>query len=169
MSKYETTMGVPTRGGTYENFISNVLVGSVNECWEWLGAITTKGYGCYTFEGKTQLAHRISYFLHMKERPNDKVVMHTCDNPKCVNPVHLILGTQADNVADMINKGRASFGDAHPQLGSKNGMARLNEDQVREIKKLLNEGYYHKDIADWFNVARQTITNIATGRRWSHI
>lgn len=76
-------------------------------CWEWQNAKNNRGYGKATYNGKLELAHRISYRLHNhREIPKGMIVCHTCDNPGCVNPLHLFLGTYSDNMQDCKNKGR---------------------------------------------------------------
>ncbi len=79
-----------------------------NGCWEWQLSLSTRGYGRVTFHPKTYRAHIISFSLTKGEIPKGKLVCHSCDNPKCVNPSHLFLGTQKENVQDMIKKGRLS-------------------------------------------------------------
>lgn len=140
-----------------------------DDCWLWLGAQSGNGYGRLEFEGRYQQAHRVSYQIHCEPIPEDYNVLHTCDNRICVNPKHLFPGTQQDNVDDMVNKGRDSFGGERPKYGVEHPGTFFTEDQVREIKWMLNEGYTHKFIGEYFGVARQTITNINLGRSWSHI
>ena len=152
-----------------DEFLNYVIVGTDTECWPWTGSTNGRRYGRLEFEGKYQQAHRVSYQIFREAIPDNTNVLHECDNPICVNPKHLFLGTQQDNVDDMIAKGRACFGDQRPIVGSQHPSAQLDEDKVREIKRLLNEGHRHRDIANYFGVARQTITNISTGTRWSHV
>lgn len=79
-------------------------------CWEWTGARMADGYGLFRFEGKLEGAHRISYILKHGPIPDGKMLLHACDNPPCVNPDHTSPGTNADNLGDMAQKGRARGG-----------------------------------------------------------
>lgn len=91
--------------------------------------------------------------------PSGMVVMHTCDNPRCVNPAHLSIGTQADNIHDSIRKGRYNCF----------GIQKLNADQVREIRVLIALGRLQKDIAKQFGIARNTVSGIARRKTWDHL
>ena len=75
-------------------------------CWNWTGSLGTRGYGALLVDGATLLAHRYSYTLHVGPIPEGMIVRHSCDNPRCVNPDHLLLGIQMDNHADKIERGR---------------------------------------------------------------
>lgn len=104
-------------------------VDTAGECWPWTGARTEHGYGLLGLVGFTRKAHRISYFIHTGDLPEGMHVLHNCpggDNPACVNPAHLWLGTQADNLRDMSKKGRGPTGDrngtrTHPERVQRGG------------------------------------------------
>lgn len=81
-------------------------------CWTWLGAVARFGHGSFRYDGRTRVLHRLVYEWTFGEIPAGQVVRHTCDNPRCINPAHLVAGTQLDNVRDMVSRGRAQFGAA---------------------------------------------------------
>lgn len=133
-----------------------------NDCWEWTGNVGHFGYGRMGYRMKTYLAPRLSVFLFHRKDPGKLFVCHKCDNPKCVNPNHLFLGTQKQNMEDCHAKGRTAGGE-------RNGMAKLNEQQAREIKKLLKTGMTHKEIGLRYGVSRSNVGAIANGKRWGNI
>ena len=94
-----------------ERFWSRVDKLGENECWNWLGSKLRGGYGNLNIDGGTFQAHRVSYILHFGEIPDGMLVCHTCDNPPCVNPKHLWLGTHLDNARDKVNKHRQAKGE----------------------------------------------------------
>ena len=132
-------------------------------CWPWLGYKDSNGYGRLNVNGIPQLASRVSYLLHYGDVPKGKSVCHKCDNPICVNPDHLFIGTQADNVADMHSKGRARkravSGEAH-------GNAILTEDDVRQI---LRSPLSVPELAVKFNMSRTTIYGVRKRKSWKHV
>lgn len=143
-------------------FLNSVQIGTVSECWRWVGPIDSEGYGRIN-TGKTEKAHRFSYLaFHGKIDPS-KIVCHKCDNPPCVNPHHLFLGTHADNNMDCISKGRAkhSYGEGHY-------LAKLTSKDVLMIKKLLATRS-KRSIAKQFGVSDKSISNIGNNRTWKHL
>ena len=89
-----------------QRFEESFIKGNINECWEWKGLIDKKGYGFIGINQKNVFAHRYSYMTYKGEIPDGLVIRHTCDNPPCVNPNHLITGTPAQNVQDSFDRGR---------------------------------------------------------------
>lgn len=136
----------------------------LNDCWEWYGSKDEKGYGYFKFKGKMIRAHRVSYILHNGEFDSTLYCLHNCDNPGCVNPIHLYLGTQQDNMIDMTQKGRH-----RNAKGEKNGRSKLTEEEVKEIKTLLTLGISTIKIGNLFEVNPGNITKIKQGRIWKHI
>lgn len=138
------------------------------ECWPWIGGgRTAGGYGLLSIGGKNGSvvsAHRFSYELHVAPIPNNMIVMHTCDNPRCVNPAHLQLGTYQDNAQDMIRKGRHA---RKAPKGEASGVAKLTDERVRFIRA--NPQMGHKEIADLWGVSPNAIRGVRIGRTWTHI
>lgn len=134
-----------------------------NGCWYWAGGKDGKGYGLVRLPGHRAVkAHRLSFQLYNFD-PGRLQVNHRCDNPLCVNPDHLYVGTQKENVADRIARGRSASGE-------RNGKAKLNAPKVRVIHRLLEQGYLSKsEIADLFAVNRKVISKIASGTNWSQV
>lgn len=138
-----------------------------NGCWEWSGCRNNKGYGQLRVDGHKEQAHRVAYDLVIGDIPEDMLVLHRCDNPCCVNPQHLFLGTYQDNVDDMIEKGRDAYGDC---WGERNGQSKLTEDKVMQIRQLLNEDNRSaREIGELFNVSKGAIMDIKSGRRWRNV
>lgn len=128
-------------------------------CWVWMGAITSRGYGQLQKNNKKIYAHRASYMAFKGDIPDGMYVCHTCDNVSCVNPDHLFLGSQKDNMQDMKNKGRSTFGE-------KNGQAKLTPLQILQIKAMKKT---QQKIADCFGISRQLVGYIKSGKRWGHV
>lgn len=147
-------------------FWTHVL--QVGECWEWTARRIWKGYGRVRIEGKDVATHRYAWSLLHGPIPDGMWVLHTCDNPPCVNPEHLFLGTALDNVRDMISKGR-KVKSGGKSFGSRNAAAKLTEDQVRQIRSLAEQGAKHSMLARRFGVAQGTIRRVVRRELWSRV
>lgn len=133
-------------------------------CWN-VSPATKQGYGKIRAFGETKLSHRVSYELFNGPIKKHLMVCHKCDNPSCINPEHLFLGTANDNMQDKISKGR----HAGARKGSKHHKAKLTEWQVKEIKSLLKKKVSQRQISEAYKVSQTIISNIKTGKRWSHV
>jgi hypothetical protein len=133
-------------------------------CWEWIGATNEKGYGVARIDGRNVRANRFSWELHHGPIADGLLVCHQCDNPICVRPDHLFLGTNDENMADMVAKGRAR--GASP--GETNHAAKLTALQVQQIKARLGT-VSNRRLAREFGVSPWTINSIATGKVWASV
>lgn len=143
-----------------DRFWQNVNLTGPNECWNWT-ACDNGRYGSMRVNGKRKSAHRLSYGLNKGDIPSGKLVCHTCDNPKCVNPNHLWLGTDAENSADRKAKGRG-----HIPSGVTNGNAKLTVDEVVAIRK---DKRTLKDISAEYKIGISTVSRIRNLADWSHL
>jgi DNA-binding transcriptional regulator YiaG len=131
------------------------------ECWIWT-AFRSKGYGMFQLKGKAEGAHRIAYTLAYGPIPEGMFVCHACDNPPCVRPDHLWLGTIQDNNRDRDQKGRADYD------GEKNPHAKLTQAQVDDIRYLYETGNYTRQaLADTYGISVSTIDNITYYNNWN--
>jgi hypothetical protein len=149
-----------------ERFWAKVKVGKPDECWEWQASTDGRGYGQLNGGNRSLRAHRVSYELHFGSIPDGLDVCHRCDNRRCVNPHHLFVGTRSDNVQDMLKKGRGNF---VPQVGSKNHLSKLHEDDIPEIRELAAGGLTCAAIASRFGVTAENISMIVRRLTWSHV
>jgi len=159
-------------------FWSRVVRCEGDGCWIWQGRREEKmGYGRFLFGEGSLYAHRISYHLTVGPIPRGLCVCHRCDNPPCVNPDHLFLGTQKDNIADAITKGRQAKGlthgsVTHPGLhrGEKNPSAKLTEVEVSQIRALVRGFRITKgDVGRLYGVTGQMVGAISRRRAWGHL
>jgi hypothetical protein len=156
-----------SHGTLEERFWNFVSRKSEDECWHWTGQILSNGYGRISLGAKkdgSEGAHRVSWKLHnKKDIPNGMFVMHKCDNPSCVNPYHLSIGTPKDNTQDMIQKGRKRT--VSPK-GEGNGKSLLNAEKVRLIR---SSKLNHAELGRQLGVSTGCVRSVRSGRTWSHI
>lgn len=140
-------------------------------CWLWRGTIASGKYGKIGWNRKIYYAHRIAWMLANKQEiPADMVVMHSCDNPQCVNPAHLSLGSSMDNVLDAMVKGRQKPGFTTNQpLGERNRTAKATETQVKEIRLLADQGQPTKEIASKYGFSYGLVYKIAKRESWKYL
>lgn len=132
-----------------------------SECWNWQGrCFAGIGYPVFKIAGRQVYAHRFSYELHHRKSATGMCVCHHCDNPRCVNPAHLFLGTQKDNMDDAVQKGRVPKGEDK-------GTAILTTVQVAEMLALKSLGT--KQLAIRFGVSAPCVSMILAGKRWKHM
>jgi hypothetical protein len=145
-------------------FKSKYKVDLNTDCWNWTASKDDCGYGYFLKDGRPHRAHRISYEFHKGPIPEGIEVCHTCDNPPCVNPDHLFLGTHKVNMGDMVNKGRSKGtpGEAHNK-------AKLTDEKVLEIRRLFNAGYSESALVKKFKVCQSTINRVILRQTWSHV
>ena len=152
--------------------LSKVVVNSTTECWEWNGS-TRYGYGRIKSNNRFEGAHRVSYMLFVGDIPKDMFVCHKCDNPSCINPDHLFLGTPLDNAMDAVNKGRmyCLVGNGTPfELGHKPKNAKLLDSLVIDIKRDIAAGVLSMPkIALKYGVKYQVVRDIKAGRSYINI
>lgn len=143
-----------------ERFWSKVYIAGPDECWEWQAQRISFGYGRFQLNGSAESAHRIAYDLIKGIKDPSSVIQHECDNTSCVNPAHLLEGTQSDNIQSCSDRGR--------HVGNR----KLNDEAVKVIKWMLK----HKNryglitkLADLHGVSREAIKSIKSGKAWSHV
>lgn len=153
-------------GATEQRFWRKVDKGAHPKgCWEWRAARNPKGYGNFSLEGRRSInAHRFAYELSEGCSPGELCVCHYCDNPSCVNPAHLFLGTVQDNMQDMIQKGRNNpiHGEGHPS-------AKLNDSKVIEVRRLYAAGRSVRSLAKEYGLSWKAIGRIVKGTAWKHL
>ena len=154
-----------------DRYWMRVDVASKAECWDWYGNKAPNGYGYLgkRIEGKVKnfLAHRLAYEYRFGDIPEGLCVCHHCDNPGCVNPYHLFVGTRSDNMQDCVSKGRHYH---HVMFGEDVPNSKLKTDQVLEIRKKYKPfEYTHRMLADEYGVSASLIKQIVNRYLWKHI
>lgn len=130
-------------------------------CWVWMGTTTVRGYGQIISNARKHYAHRASYEAFIGPIPEGMNVCHTCDNVYCVNPAHLFLGTQKQNLEDMARKKRSTIGERNP-------MSKLTAIEVDAIRNEKNAGTSVKELAQKFKTSASNISAIIRKARWNH-
>ena len=149
------------RSNTLEDFHTKYLVDVQTQCWEWQGHKDKLGYGKWCWQSKNWLAHRLSMLIDGND-PEGMNVNHHCDNPSCVNPQHLYLGTPQDNTNDMMRRGR------HKCIrGTKHYSNKLSEQDVLDIRADTDSSI--RVLAAKYKVNRSTISDIYKRKTWTHI
>jgi hypothetical protein len=146
---------------TIDRFMAKVE--KTDSCWLWTACKTPQGYGRFFFDGGNKLSNRVAFELFVGP-VGQFHVLHKCDNPSCVNPAHLFLGTNADNVADKVAKGRVPSA-----VGVLNSHARLTPIDVIEIRKAHADGEQRSKIAKRFGIAPAYVNQISAKQAWRHI
>jgi len=136
-----------------------------NECWEWLASKTGWGYGTFWYKNRNESASRFSWELHNGKIPEGMLALHKCDNPPCVNPEHLFLGTHKDNALDKQRKNRGN-----QMCGENQGLSKLTRKQVLEIRGLyIPYKFTVMKLAKIYNVTDVNISKIINRKTWKHI
>lgn len=155
-----------------EKFWKKVDKGGSDECWEWTGKLNHSGYGILCTgpraNRKRTRAHRISWEIHNGPIPERKLVLHKCDNKKCVNPNHLYLGTHSNNMQDAWDRGRQPRERPNCR-GLNHGKAKLSDDDVREIRRLWKKRVRRKALSEKYGVSPRHIWAVATGRARKYV
>lgn len=136
-----------------------------NNCWIWRGGKRVREYGSFDLDGKTQLAHRVSYQLFIGEIPTGMLILHKCDVPSCVNPNHLYIGNQLDNMNDATKRKRFP-----PRIGEGNGRAKLTEKDVLVIRSdFKGTPVSARKLGEKYSVTKEAIMAIIKRKSWKNI
>lgn len=151
--------------GRLKAFLARVVIARDDVCWEWQGNLNADGYGYVNYSGFPNLVHRLMWMIHNgREIEHGHSIRHTCDNPKCVNPAHLIQSTHAQSMEDMAKKGRAS-----KRKGEDNPNSKLTEGDVRSIKLMIAAGEGRRKTAKEHDISLAAVDRIVNGKSWTHL
>jgi hypothetical protein len=148
-----------------KRFWSKVEITTPDECWEWTARKDKDGYGLFTDKSTGRgpwRANRYAYTMENGEIPSGMLVCHRCDNPACVNPAHLWIGSIKDNNRDKVLKGRGAIGEM-------NGNSKMSELDVRAVREMKKEGIPALLLADWYGMSWHRMAKIMNGFSWQHI
>ena len=162
------------KGKDIERFWSKV--NKNGDCWEWDSCMRS-GYGAFKLNGKSVSAHRISWIMANGDIPDGMGILHKCNNRCCVNPAHLYVGTQKDNVRDAIAIGAHKMFTAvdaikayrSRPIGSRVGPSKLTENDVRKIRTLRDGGLTYRKIAGFYGIDHTTVISLIKGETWGHV
>lgn len=152
-----------------KDYLSSRIEVDSNECWNWKKSLAGNRYGCAWIDGKRISAHRASFQEFIGDIPEGMCVCHKCDNTRCINPSHLFLGTQKDNMRDASRKNRFTHHKGFFLSGENHRMAKLSEKEVVSIIDRLNLGETQISIAKDFGINQSTISDIKRKKHWKHI
>lgn len=136
-------------------------VNKTESCWLWTGALLKTGYGSIRINNKSVRAHRVAYELSVGKIPDGMIILHSCDNPLCVNPSHLRIGNKRENMADAIERGQHKTGERHAK-------SKLSNNDVATIRAALSAGVTGRYLAKKFSVDETTISHIKSSKSWKH-
>jgi hypothetical protein len=154
---------MPKKQPLEQRFWSKVGIGRKNECWEWKDYKDKDGYGTFWLDGSDRRAHRVAYEITKGKIPEGKCCCHFCDNPSCVNPNHLWIGTSKENTHDAIKNRIFPMGENHWK-------SRLTETQIKQIRALRNqEGKSLAELSNQFGVTKAHIWQVSVGKSWKHV
>jgi hypothetical protein len=158
----------PSNARQAARFLERVSPGA-NGCWDFSETQRHTGYGKFHSNGVTWRAHRwVLWATGRINRHDPRCVLHTCDNRRCVNPAHLMLGDRYENAQHIKQRGRTRL-IRDPKLGSRNPAAKLTEADVRAVRSALDAGAKGKDLAARYGVSRATISEIKSRKMWGHV
>lgn len=141
--------------------VESIEIDKTTRCWNWTGARQEKGYGLISIDGKHEKAHRVAFQLMVGEIPDGMMVCHRCDNPSCINPFHLFLGSGSDNANDAVLKGRMAA-----LAGEQVQSARLTEAEVVMIR---SDPRSQSEIAAAYQISQTTVSAIKRRKTWAHV
>jgi hypothetical protein len=146
----------------FQFLIEAVKAHHSDECLVWPYARVSAGYGNIKHKGRYMSVHRLAYSIFVRRIRVNKLIRHSCDNPPCFNPRHLLSGTHRQNSREMVERGRSSRGVGRPA-------AKLTDAKVRKIRMLRCDGFKLAELAKMFKVSYFAIEQVLNGKRWKHV